>query len=56
MICSKNFIAIPPGETIREQLENRGMTQKEFAQRMDMSEKHISNLINGKVEQVFGVI
>ena len=50
MICSKNFIAIPPGETIREQLENRGMTQKEFAQRMDMSEKHISNLINGKVE------
>ena len=26
------------------------MTQKEFAQRMDMSEKHISNLINGKVE------
>lgn len=28
MICSKNFIAIPPGETIREQLENRGMTQK----------------------------
>lgn len=32
MICSKNFIAIPPGETIREQLENRGMTQKEFAQ------------------------
>ena len=45
MICSKNFIAIPPGETIREQLENRGMTQKEFAQRMDMmSEKQISNL------------
>jgi len=26
------------------------MLQKEFAIRMDMSEKHISHLINGKVE------
>jgi HTH-type transcriptional regulator/antitoxin HigA len=26
------------------------MSQKEFAQRMDMTEKHISRLINGKVE------
>jgi len=50
MIQSENFIAIPPGVTIREQLENRSMNQKEFAQRMNMSEKHISNLINGKVE------
>ena len=43
-------IAIPPGATIREQLENRGIPQKEFALRMGMSEKHISSLINGKVE------
>lgn len=50
MLCSKNFVAIPPGETIHEQLEDRGMTQKEFSQRMDMTEKHISRLINGKVE------
>ncbi len=47
---SKNTIAIPPGETIREQLEYRGISQKEFAVRMGMSEKHISRLINGKVE------
>lgn len=46
---SKNTIATPPGETIREQLEDRGMTQKEFAVRMDMSEKHVSHLINGEV-------
>lgn len=46
---SKNTIATPPGATIREQLEDRGMTQKEFAVRMDMSEKHISKLINGDV-------
>jgi len=50
MLHSKNTIAIPPGATIREQLENRGMSQKEFALRMGMSEKHISRLINGKVE------
>lgn len=50
MYKSKNFIAIPPGATIKEQLVTRGMSQKEFAQRMGMSEKHISNLINGKVE------
>ena len=50
MIYSRTTIAIPPGMTIREQLENRKMSQKEFANRMDMSEKHISRLINGKVE------
>lgn len=46
---SRHTIATPPGATIREQLEDRGMTQKEFALRMDMSEKHISKLINGEV-------
>lgn len=46
---SRNTIATPPGATIREQLDDRGMTQKEFAARMDMSEKHISKLINGEV-------
>ena len=50
MIHSRTTIAIPPGMTIREQLDNRKMSQKEFANRMDMSEKHISRLINGKVE------
>lgn len=46
---SKTHIAIPPGETIREMLEDRGMSQKEFAKRMDLSEKHVSKLINGHV-------
>lgn len=50
MLRSKNTIAIPPGATIREQLEIRGMKQKEFAIRMGLSEKHISHLINGQVE------
>ena len=47
---SKSTIAVPPGATIREQLENRRMMQKEFALRMGLSEKHISRLINGQVE------
>jgi HTH-type transcriptional regulator/antitoxin HigA len=50
MLHSNSVIAVPPGATIREQLENRGMSQREFAQRMGLSEKHISRLINGKVE------
>lgn len=47
---SRSFIATPPGATIKEQLEDREMTQKEFAARMDMTEKHISRLINGEVQ------
>ncbi len=47
---SRTYIATPPGATIKEQLVNRNMSQKEFAIRMDMSEKHISKLINGDVQ------
>lgn len=46
---SENYIAVPPGATIKEQLNDRGLTQKEFALRMELSEKHISKLINGQV-------
>lgn len=41
--------ASPPGKTIRDLIEDRGMTQKEFATRMDLSEKHVSKLISGDV-------
>lgn len=50
MVRSRSCIATPPGATIKEQLNDRGMSQKEFAARMDMSEKHISKLINGEVQ------
>lgn len=50
MARSRSYIATPPGATIREQLKDRGMSQKEFALRMDLSEKHISRLINGDVQ------
>ena len=50
MVRSRSYIATPPGATIKEQLNDRGMSQKEFAVRMDMSEKHISKLVNGEVQ------
>ena len=46
---SRTYIATPPGATIKEQLEYKGMSQKELSLRMGMSEKHISRLINGEV-------
>lgn len=49
MLESKNYIATPPGATIKEQLSDRGMTQKEFAGRMGLSEKHVSHLLSGVV-------
>lgn len=39
----------PPGETIADLLEEEGWAQREFAQRMDYSPKHINQLIKGKV-------
>lgn len=47
---SHTYIAIPPGETIKEQLEYHEMSQKTLASRMNMSEKHICQLIQGKVQ------
>lgn len=55
MLRSRTYIAIPPGESIKEQLEIRNMQQKEFAVRMGMSEKHISKLVNGEVQLTMDV-
>lgn len=41
--------ALPPGDTILDITEERGWTQVELAQRLGYSEKHTSQLINGKV-------
>lgn len=38
----------PPGESLLELLEDRGMTQKELAERMDRPEKTINEIIKGK--------
>lgn len=40
---------LPPGETILDMAEDRGWTQSELARRLGYTEKHVSQLINGKV-------
>ena len=39
----------PPGESILDMAEDRGWSQTELAQRLGYTEKHVSQLINGKV-------
>ena len=39
---SKNHIAVPPGETIKEQLEIWEITKAEFLSRMGMSEDEMA--------------
>jgi len=41
-------IIIHPGETLKEALEDRAMTQKQLAQSIGMTEQHISRIIKGK--------
>lgn len=52
MAVKKNGISpdllIHPGETIYDLLEDRGITQKELAQRAGVSEAFLSDVINGK--------
>ena len=59
------YIAIPPGASIREQMENKMMSEKDFAVKMGMGEEEVKNLLNGnmdittdvakKLEEVLGV-
>jgi len=42
---SREFI-IHPGETLKEALENKGMTQRELALRTGVKEPHISGIVN----------
>ncbi len=40
--------AVPPGRTLSETIETQGIDQKELARRTGFTEKHISQIINGK--------
>lgn len=44
---SREFI-IHPGETLKEILEDREMTQRELAIRTDVTEAHVSKIVNGQ--------
>ena len=43
------FKAFPPGETLKDELEERGIKQKDFAKQIGMQPSHLSELINGKL-------
>lgn len=50
METKNSLVLVPPGAAIKEKLVERKMSQKEFAARMDLSEKHVSHLMNGSVQ------
>lgn len=39
---------VPTGKIIKEYLDEYGISQKDFSERIGLSEKHVSNLLNGK--------
>ena len=41
-------VAIPPGEYLREEIEARGISQKELARRMGRPVNAINEIVNGK--------
>lgn len=43
-------VAIAPGETLKDIIDEIDMSQKELAARLGISEKHLTQVINGKAE------
>jgi HTH-type transcriptional regulator/antitoxin HigA len=39
---------VPPGRILRQELDARGWTQKDFSEIIDLSEKAISAIVNGR--------
>lgn len=48
MMKNDEIIAIPPGETIKEQLKQQHMSQKELAKKMCISDKELAMLLEGE--------
>jgi HTH-type transcriptional regulator/antitoxin HigA len=61
----KSDIAIHPGESLRELIEEINLSQKELADRMGITPKTVNEIINGKtsltsenaikLERIFGI-
>ena len=52
---SRNLI-IHPGETLKEMLDDRDMSQRELAIRTGVKEPHISNIVRGKKPYQFHLL
>ena len=44
----KDLIAFHPGQYVEELIEDYNVTQKEFAERLGISEKKLGKLVNGE--------
>ena len=44
----KDLIAFHPGQYVEELIEEYNVTQKEFAERLGISEKRLGKLVNGE--------
>lgn len=49
MLKNNKVIAIPPGYTIKEQLEDRNINLNDFIVKMNMSKEDVKLLIEGKI-------
>ncbi|MBQ4355902.1 MAG: HigA family addiction module antidote protein [Bacteroidales bacterium] len=43
-----SYIAIHPGEVLKEELESRGISQKDFAKAISVSYTMLNEILNGK--------
>lgn len=43
---------LPPGETLRELLEEKGITHEDLAARISLSPEHLEKIIRGEVELI----
>lgn len=50
MIANRSVMVIPPGETIKELLLDKGMDIVQFAEKMGVSIPYAENLLEGKAE------
>ena len=48
IIESKDLIAFHPGQYVEELIEEYNVTQKEFAERLGISEMELGKLVNGE--------
>ena len=46
---SKTYMAIPPGETIKELLEDRDISQEDFAKQMNIDFGYVKLLLEGSI-------
>ena len=49
VVEGEHCIAVPPGETIKEQLEDRKISINDFTHSMGVSEKFVAELLEGDV-------